>query len=343
MTKKVKLNLVLSCFITHKRDKFQGSRIKEFLSTLHSYGNIAWNNVYLFIKLDTDLSHYEAEVEYIARAALNYKCIDIKFERITTKVEWQDFFNTKLGSDQLWWFTQNDDHPYLNKDALFFKKILFHLSNQGNPSSIYLSHWPEILRVASNQQYKVIDESLLEFRGLLLDSIQIFNEQMIFYIFYQLDWPPGNLNRIDSLIISNNIADGGISLESHSQTILVPLKELCRKFIGYDHVKLNFPTKLTFFPAIRPVLYDDKNLLRYVTADHVSAWAKKNIHQLSNEIIKYILLNNGTGNCVSSRHSKVPFITKKINMLRERSYYFLNIFLFPKRILRKIIRLTIPK
>ena len=123
------LNLVISCFVTHQRSKVQKSRIKQFLATLHSYSRIKWNNVYLFIKLDVDVAHYKYEVEYFVRSSFDFQSLEIKFDRIISKKEWQIFFSNKTTGDALWWFTQNDDHAYLNSDSSYFNDLLYILSD----------------------------------------------------------------------------------------------------------------------------------------------------------------------------------------------------------------------
>jgi len=332
----LRLNLLMSCFVTHNRKKIQGDRLKEFIATIHSYGKIKFEKVFLFIKIDTDISLYKDEIEGIARASLDYKKIHIIFDRIIAKTDWQNFFSGQIDGGDLWWFTQNDDHVYINNDRDYFEYLLTRLNSTSGPASIYLSHWPEILRLASNQKSLKLINGVAEFRGVLLDSIQIFNESMLKFIFYKLDWPSETMNRIDTVGVSDNIIPTGIisSVSGELPSILVPLKELCRKFRGYDHVGLEYPAKLRFLPAVMPVQLDKESLLKYVTANHFSSWVGDNNSSVSSDILQELLLVNGDNlnlNAQKLKHDE--FYLKIYKFIRRKSYYLRNISLFVERAL----------
>ena len=98
--------------------------------------------------------------------------------------------------------------------------------------TLYLSHWPEIVRVSgSNREYQ-INGNYIIFNCTLVDSIQIFNLKYLYHIIVETIWTDPNYTRID--FVFPQIFNG-----ERKQTLFASLKEQCRKFDGYDHVQMD--------------------------------------------------------------------------------------------------------
>lgn len=314
------LHFVLSCFVTHDRPLIQRNRFDQFLATLKSYEKISFKSAHLFIRLDNDIEHRWPELENLARLVFRGCDLEIHDQRITSRVDWQNFFDGKLGKNDLWWFSQNDDHPFVCNDLNYFCELLQDLQNENIPSSIYLSHWPEMLSLSSKLGGEVKSETCVQFEGTLLDAIQIFNEPLIEKIFWNIEWPVCEINRIDSLAISKNINSSSESIEINHQLIKIPFIELCRKFIGYAHVNLEYDAALTTVPNVLDFEYDQAELIRYVSAPHSSAWHSGRSHPIDQRYLDKILELAGD----SSKN--IPVLNPEYSFIQrwKNKYYILQ-------------------
>ena len=82
----------------------------------------------------------------------------------------------KHGPDELVWFTQNDDHVFIDFNMYILNEGLEILKNDKNKhKSIYFSHWPEILKMSGKFEEPIVIGNYINFKRTMLDSIQIFN------------------------------------------------------------------------------------------------------------------------------------------------------------------------
>ena len=325
------LHFVMSCFITHDRPLIQGNRFDQFLATLKSYEKIKFKSAYLFISLDDDIAHRWPELENLAHLVFRGCDLQIHNQRIMSRVAWQNFFDDKLGNNDLWWFCQNDDHPFVCGDLSYFDVLLQDLKNEGTPSSIYLSHWPEMLSIASKLGAEINSSTCVQFRGTLLDAIQIFNEPLIKKIFWDISWRVSSINRIDSLAISKNINPNNGSIDHAHQLIKIPLMELCRKFIGYQHVNMEYDAALTIVPCVLDFEYDKAELVRYISAPHYSDLHRGRSHPIDQGYVEKILELAG------DHALNIPVLQTYYSVTQrlKNNYYVLHNF---KKRFKKIIK-----
>ena len=93
------------------------------------------------------------------------------------------------------------DHPFIDLDTELIYEGLRLLEEEPNEyASIYLSHWPEILKLAGKNAEPERKGSYISFDGTLLDSIQILTPRLFQYIFTELDWEGKSFKRIDELL-----------------------------------------------------------------------------------------------------------------------------------------------
>ena len=285
--KDFELNLVISSFITHDRKINTCNRFEMFLCTLHSYSKIQWDNIYLFIDLDFEFSGRENEIVNLVKDNFLFQNFYFKNNRILTQASWQEFFHSKLAPKNLFWFTQNDDHPYLDNDIKYLYTGCEILKDYSDvPASLYLSHWPEMLKLSGKNKDPIINQNFIEFDGFLIDAIQVFNSELIKAIFFEKDWEGKEYKRIDTLLRDKFIwGDNEGNIVKSDQKILVPLKELCRKFSGYGHVNMTSvsPLRLTYSLVSEQMTKD--SIQRIMTAKHQSLWTENNSFEIKDEWI----------------------------------------------------------
>jgi hypothetical protein len=197
--------------------------------------------------------------------------------------------------NQCIWFTQNDDHPFVDIDSGIIAEGLTLLTKEPNElASIYLSHWPEALKLAGKLGKPEITGSFLSFDGTLLDSIQILKPALFEYVFVEIDWKGARYRRIDELLrqraIWGSIGNTDLSL----QKIYVPLREQCRKFMAYPHVDMHTVSPLRPTYEIEKIGRTAQEVEELVLAKHSSFWTGNNSYSLTADVVD--LIKNLYGN-----------------------------------------------
>ena len=172
-----------------------------------------------------------------------------------------------------YFFLNNDYHVFIDYDTTLLEEgIKLLLEEPNKHKSIYISHWPEIIKLSGKYNIPEINKNYIKFNLTQLDSIQIFNLEFLYYILIKYKWK-NIYPRIDDIIyeITNKPNQDNIL----SQTIYVPLKELFRKFDGYLHVNLlNGCPPLNLYS--NTFNYDKETLINKITSKHTSAWTNNN-------------------------------------------------------------------
>jgi len=294
--------LVLSVYVTNDRSYNSYSRDEIFKYMLESYKNIPFDEIYLFILIDPKLlqpNHYFyhndlTEFLYNNFNRLPKEKIHITHNRYATQNEWIPFMQMlmdKYGPNESIWFTQNDDHIFVDYNNDILIEGLEILKNEQNHhKSIYFSHWPELIKLSGKYENPQMIGNYIKFHLSLLDSIQIFNLKYLYDIMVNYKWLHNHI-RIDSLL--NELTSKPSEDNVLEQVILVPLREMVRHFDGYDHAGMD---RNACSPLILPTntfYYTPDNLHRKMTASHSSFWTKNNNFIIPHEWIhKNILLHD---------------------------------------------------
>ena len=271
--------LVMSVFITHKRERpNRFNRLDIFKYTLQSYSKIQFSHVYLYIKLDDEFKDREDEIRIYAKSLfINVKEFSIEFTRFEKQDDLSEFIKKlyiRFGGNQLVWFMQADDHVFIDTDTRILQEgIRLMDKSESLYKTLYLSHWPEIVRVSgSNREYQ-LNGNYIIFNCTLVDSLQIFNLKYLYHIIVETICTVDNhTKRIDSVF--PQIFNG----DERKQTLFAPLKEQCRKFDGYGHVEIN-PSDCP--PLILPAennifLNDTESLKKKILAHRGGGWPSNN-------------------------------------------------------------------
>ncbi len=275
--------LLISSFITNKRGINRYSRYDIFKYMLYSYQNIPFTEIYLCILLDDEFLNKKDELlEYIYSTFSKIDKINIMWNRYTKQEEWIPFIeNIKLkhGLNELVWFSQNDDHIFIDFNNDVLNEGLKLLQKENNKfKSIYISHWPEILKLSGKKQEPILINNYIKFNLSLLDSIQIFNLNLLYYVFVEYKWKNKEHIRIDSVL--NELTKYPSQDNPLNQVIYVPLRELVRHFDGYEHTRMD----KTYYPLLElpsnTFKYDREFLRNKMTPYHSSVWTKNNLFKI---------------------------------------------------------------
>jgi hypothetical protein len=282
--------LIISTFVTNNRSgycvynagKMNYSRIDIFKYMIKSYKTLPFTEIYLFIKLDNEFILFTDDIiNYIygTFSNLNKDKIHIVMDRYTSQDKWILFFEHLMNQydhNQSVWFSQNDDHIYVDYNTDILLEGLKHLESDHNRhKSIMLSHWPEAIKLSGKHNNQIIVVNYVKFDLSILDSIQIFNLQFLYDIFVLHKWKQDHI-RIDSLLC--DFMNGSrISFENPlSQVIYVPLREMVRHFDGYGHVNLDESGCPRLELPMNTFYYTKDILLRKMTPYHKSQWTMDN-------------------------------------------------------------------
>jgi hypothetical protein len=281
--------LLMSSFITHDRPSNRHNRLDVLMMTLKSYSRLTWREVHLYLKLDEEFRPFQDELEQFVRKVFLDTEVKIVWERFERQEDWQPVITEIVGKNDFVWFFQNDDHPFIDLDTKLITDGLRLLEQEPNEyASIYLSHWPEILKLAGKNGEPELKGRYLAFDGTLLDSIQIFTPKLLNHIFTEIDWNGVRYKRIDELLRQRAIWGEVGNTDSSLQKIYVPLREQCRKFAAYSHVYMDSVDPLKPNYEIEPLNYSDQSVRDLIFADHKSFWTQNNEYVLPESVVKII-------------------------------------------------------
>lgn len=118
---------------------------------------------------------------------------------------------------------QNDDHVYLEKDDSILQEGLQLMLNDNNSQfkSMYITHWPEIIKYSGKFQKPLVKDNFIIFKGTRLEATQIMNPALLQFLFITYDWKINHGDR-ESVRI-DDLGDRLEKLFPTLQTIYIPL------------------------------------------------------------------------------------------------------------------------
>jgi hypothetical protein len=265
------LVLVMSVFITNDRPKNRYPRLDVFKYTLQSYSIIPFKKLYLYIELDKEFQNKKDHLEGYIKELFPNTPIKLQWKRKEYQSDWQDLV-TEIVNDPAppyVWFAQCDDHVFIEKDISMLEEGLEAMRTHPHPfKTLYYSHWPEIIRLASIRNPSIVG-GYLHFKENNADSIQVMSPDMFRYFMQDIDWKGQRLIKIDYIS-----TESFYGMSSGIQTVFVPLKEMCRHFDGYGHVGMSEADcpSLLLPPERNDFSITIDRLIKCFTAPHTSAW-----------------------------------------------------------------------
>jgi len=281
--------LLLSPFVTNQRsypNRF--SRIDIFKYVLESYRKIPFTEVYLFVLLDDEFlqpgqyfyNHDITEYLYNIFSHIEKDKVHIVLNRYTSQDKWIPFFNKlmdKHGPNECVWLAQQEDHVFVDYNTDLLMEGVELLKNDKNQyKSLSYSHWPEGIKLIGKTQNPVRINNYVKVNITSIDGMQIFNLQFLYDIFVKYTWKKEH--RVMDTLACGELLNGPDDFINNklSQVIYIPLKELCRHFDGYDHVRMDRNACPPLELPSNTFNYSKDVLIKKMTANHSSYWTENN-------------------------------------------------------------------
>jgi hypothetical protein len=235
-----------------------------------------WSKVILKISLDDIYKPRQFELANFIREEFKDFEVILKWQRNEYQNDWKKDY--ELLDDNLIWFYCNHDHIFFDSSQDYLKELTDIMENH-KVSSLQFSHWPENIRTAKlggssypkdYSTYKIHD-NYLSISSNNFDSIQIITKELYYRWWFEGEFNHIKLPRPDFF---------GIGLAEIKpvpiHTLIIPLKEICRHFDGYQHVKPIIDNNQC--PAIDiPIGFFENNIkIRYGYDDYKEGWTNIN-------------------------------------------------------------------
>jgi len=202
-------------------------RLDIWKYSLASLAVIPWKQVIVYSELDQPFAHRRAELdEFISSLFPEAK---IYHTRNTRQSQWLKALE-EVTEDNIW-LCCNDDHPFLDYNLESLNRAL-DLMKDHEYCTTYYSHWPEIIRVARHPTFcRDLEDhgDFVSFTWDSPDSIQIFTKKQLVRVFSTGNHEHKHLPRPDWIEY----------IQPEPYKCFVPLREWCRHFDGYSHIKYN--------------------------------------------------------------------------------------------------------
>lgn len=194
-----------------------------------------WTKVLLNIELDPIYLERKNELEEFIYNEFGHNHIFIKWKRNEYQEDWKKQYE-ELDNDLIWFYC-NHDHIFIDSSQDYLKSLVEEMRKE-KMCSLAFSHWPECIRTAKaggtakpfNPDTYKIYENYISVENQSIDSIQIITKDL-----YRAWWFEGDFNHI-KLPRPDYFGIGLPEIKpvsNHKQ--IIPLKEICRHFDGYQH------------------------------------------------------------------------------------------------------------
>ena len=183
-----------------------------------------WTKVSIYCQFDPEFKHRRDEAEAYVHELFPTVPVEFHDHRNVYQPQWQAALEPLMNDDPLIWFFNNDDHIFMDYSLECLEEIHNYMLTE-EPSTCYLSHFPETLRVAANRPNAELRNLSVKINHVAVDSIQIVHRDILKQWFWGKNYGFIPIRRSDALPIANG-----------SQPMHVPLRELCRHFDGYTHI-----------------------------------------------------------------------------------------------------------
>lgn len=250
-----------------------------------------WSKVILKISLDEIYKPRQKELEEFIKDEFKGFKLHLEWERNVYQNDWKRDYD--LLDNDLIWFYCNHDHIFFDSSQDYLISLVEKMRNE-KMCSLHFSHWPEWIRSAKSggesppfdpSTYQIYDDHL-SIMSTNFDSIQIITKDL-----YYEWWCTGDFNHV-RLPRPDFFGIGLAEIKSvPNHKLIIPLKEICRHFDGYQH-RHDYPITNDQCPAIDiPLGFFDNNIkIKYGFDDYMYNYT--NINPVSKDYYAYD--TNGT-------------------------------------------------
>jgi len=273
--------MILFCntFITEAKPFGKGNVVRDNLKSFnnldifkYSLASLAiaydWSKVILKITLDDCYKHRKDELEQFIKDNFSQFNLVLEWQRSEYQNDWKRDY--ELLDDNLIWYYCNHDHIFFDSSKDYLAELVDVMKDE-ELCSLQFSHWPENIRTAKNNPNYTIHTNHISFESINFDSIQIITKEL-----YRRWWFEGEFNHI-KLGRPDFFGIGLAEIKPMPMhKVIVPFKEICRHFDGYQHVQPIIDNNQC--PAIDiPVGFFKNDIkIRYGYDDYIEGWTNIN-------------------------------------------------------------------
>ena len=273
--------MILFCntFITEAKPFGKGNVVRDNLKSFnnldifkYSLASLAiaydWSKVILKITLDDCYKHRKDELEQFIKDNFNQFNLVLEWQRSEYQNDWKRDY--ELLDDNLIWFYCNHDHIFFDSSKDYLAELVDEMKKE-ELCSLQFSHFPENIRTSKNNPKYTIYNNHISFESINFDSIQIITKEL-----YRRWWFEGEFNHV-KLGRPDFFGIGLAELKPMPMhKVIVPFKEICRHFDGYQHVQPVIDNNQC--PAIDiPIGFFENDIkIRYGYDDYKEGWTNIN-------------------------------------------------------------------
>jgi len=235
-----------------------------------------WSKVILKIELDPIYQPRQQELEDFIKSEFKEFNLILNWERNYFQSDWKKDY--EILDDELIWFYCNHDHIFFDSNTKYLEDLVEKMRGQ-KLCSLHFSHWPENIRTAKNggvalprdpSTYQK-EDNYISVVNESIDSIQIITKDLYYEWWCTGEFEGVKLPRPDYFGI--NLAELK-KIPYHK--IIIPLKEICRHFDGYQHVQPIITNNQCPAIDIPPGFFENNIKIRYGYDDYKEGWVNIN-------------------------------------------------------------------
>jgi hypothetical protein len=273
--------MILFCntFITEAKPFGKGNVVRDNLKSFnnldifkYSLASLAiaydWSKVILKISLDDCYKHRKDELEQFIKDNFSQFNLVLEWQRSEYQNDWKRDY--ELLDDNLIWYYCNHDHIFFDSSKDYLAELVDEIKDE-ELCSLQFSHFPENIRTAKKNPNYTIHPNYISFESINFDSIQIITKEL-----YRRWWFEGEFNHI-KLGRPDFFGIGLAEIKPMPMhKVIVPFKEICRHFDGYQHVQPIIDNNQC--PAIDiPIGFFENDIkIRYGYDDYKEGWTNIN-------------------------------------------------------------------
>jgi hypothetical protein len=235
-----------------------------------------WSKVILKISLDDIYKPRQQELEDFIKTEFKDFNLILEWKRNEYQNDWKQSY--ELLDDNLIWFYCNHDHIFFDSTSSYLQELVDEIKDE-KLCSLQFSHWPENIRTAKlggvaapkdPNTYK-IHNNYISLTSECTDSIQIITKNLYHNWWFEGEFNHVKLPRPDFF---------GISLAEIKPVpyhkVIIPLKEICRHFDGYQHVYPPITNNQCPAIDIPSGFFENDIKIRYGYDDYKEGWVNIN-------------------------------------------------------------------
>lgn len=198
-------------------------QVDIFKYCLASWAVLPLDKATIYCKLDENYSKRHKEIEDFIRQEFKCPVAYLPYRNECQK-DWQKVVYG-LDDDSSYFYMCNHDHVFIDRDLSVVSELINTIEKRGSGTASFVSHWPEVLNVATNNGGKLCSENVIEFPWQTTSSVQFLTKDILEHWWFDHDYGDRLLPRPDWFFFTINEVPA---------TYLTTRRELFRHFDGYS-------------------------------------------------------------------------------------------------------------